>query len=229
MIKRDRIIINCIEFEVKPLHKIFKSKDETEINNTLSEDYKKSLSLSEVNIKSSTDQDVSDIDSPDNMISALNDDCLHLIFEKINRLSDFNPITKVCKRFERIAHETFHLKIQRRIVRFSRKTFGDKITLQQIEEFLNDFGSSIEELVLDEHYSRCINITDASNTFFKMIYKYCKNLDNLNLYITGLTYDTPAEIRPLLSKLKYLQIYLFEESHFEPFMEFVSACNRWLE
>lgn len=206
---------------------MFKPKDETDINNTLSEDYKKSLSLSEMNVKSSTDQDVPDINSPDNIINALNDDCLRLIFEEINRLSDFNPITKVCKRFERIAHETFHLKIRRRIVRFSRKTFGDKFTLQQIEEFLHDFGSSIEELVLDEHYLRCINITDVSNTFFKMIYKYCKNLDNLILiHITGLTYDTLAEIRPLLSKLKYLKIYLFKESHFGPFMEFISACTQ---
>lgn len=47
LIKRNRIIINGIEFEVKPLHNIFKSKDETDINNTSSEDYKKSLSLSE--------------------------------------------------------------------------------------------------------------------------------------------------------------------------------------
>lgn len=121
LIKRDRIIINCIEFEVKPLHKIFKPENETDINNTLSEDYKKSLSLSELNIKSSTDQDVPDIDSPDNILNALNDDCLRLIFEKINRLSDFTPITKVCKQFERIAHEIFHLKIRKRRVQLSRK------------------------------------------------------------------------------------------------------------
>lgn len=226
LIKRNRIIINCIEFEVKPLHTNFKPKDESDINITLSEDYMKPLSLSEMNIKSSTDQDVPDIDSPDNIIKALNDDCLHLIFEKINRLSDFNPITKVCKRFEKIAHKTFHLKIRQRIVRFSRKTFGDKFTLQQVEEFLHVFGSSIKEVALDEHYLRCLNITDASNTFLKMIYKYCKNLESLRLLITGLTYDTLAEIRPLLSKLKDLQIFLFEESHFGPFMEFVSACTQ---
>lgn len=99
--------------------------------------------------------------------------------KKINGFNDFSPIAKVCKRFERIAYEMFHLKIRKITVQFSKKTFGDKITLQQIEEFLNDFGSSIDALVLDEHHLKSINITDASNIFFKMINKYCKNLEEL--------------------------------------------------
>lgn len=165
-------------------------------------------------------------DSPKNILNVLNDDCIGLIFEKISNIRDFHSISKVCVRFAQIAGKIFPSKIKRRCVDFREyRTFNyEDLQMIQIENFLRDFGSSIESLEISECYIQ--EAEGKSNTLLKIIHEYCKNLRKLDLHISGVDNQTVSEIQPLLSKLEYLYLGFVCGSDFGPFNDFISACTQ---
>lgn len=219
LIKQGQIMMNNIEFEIKPLYEIRKPNDKSSINNSITEQMETST-LSEMNIDSLTLTQ----NSPNNIMNALFDDCLRLIFEKIYHPADFNSIANVCLRFKRIAKEIFPSKIRQRTISLDKLIFGHEISLLQIETFLRDFGWSVSSVYLSEYHLK--NISNESNTLLRMMAKYCKNLEHLDLHLTGVETQTLIDIHPLLSKLKYLRIYLSHKLNFGPFTEFISACTQ---
>lgn len=158
--------------------------------------------------------------SPDNIIHALCDDALSLIFEKIDNWTDLISIANVCKRFRRIVEETYRYEGQRKDV-----TLDGNAILTQFEDFLRVFGPSIRSV---KFICKDLSITaEESNTVLKMINKFCGNLKDLELNaVSGITSQTLIEIRPLLSKLISFWVFLPADRDFGPFIDFVSACTK---
>lgn len=94
----------------------------------------------------------------------------------------------------------------------------------QIENFLHNFGSSVEPWEISECYNQ--EAEGKANTLLKTIHEYCKYLRELDLQISGVDNQTMSEIQPLLSKLKYLYLGFVCGSDFGSSNDFISACTQ---
>lgn len=209
LVKKGEVEWNGCQFLIKPFHEKFDSKDELL-------EY-----LKEFNI---TNPQPPPEHSQENIMTALNDECLGHIFEKIHNLADIYSITNVCQRFKKIGKETFPSVMKHEEVRFTELIHEGGTTLADIENFLRDFGASISWIVFWEHQLK--HIPDVSNNLLKMVHKYCTNLEHLEIiYSTDIKNQTIADIRPLLSKLKYLET-VYVGSDFDAFSDFISECTQ---
>lgn len=213
-LKRGHCTIFFHKFEVKPpLDQIHQST-----TNIISKHLE---NLSKVN------ETVPAEDSPHNIMNALDDECLCLIFERIHELTDFISLTNVCWRFKRITKRISNSKMKEiGTIRFTYLIIENKIPLSQMEDFLCEFGSSILSVSLDYYLTQ--HISNAPNILLKMIHKFCKNIKKLELCdFFDITKQTLFEIQPLLSKLKDLTIIqCLNESIFMEFTSFLSACSQ---
>lgn len=166
-------------------------------------------------------------DSPNNILNALNDDCLREIFEKFETLSMLHSISNVCVRFSEIAKQIFKTKHRHRFINMLELRWNNQLNLPQIIPFLRKFGSSIESLNIKcefRHFKTdYYEDLPLSSYFLKIINKYCKNLTFLCITIFDLDSQTLAKIYPLLSRLKGLQLEL---SSFSLLSDFISACSQ---
>lgn len=201
LINRGRIIMNNTDFKVEPLHQIHKRKNE----DTRLGGMRKAVAQ----------------DSPNNIMNCLNDDCLRLIFERIDHLADFVSIVNVCKRFKQIGEEMFPSKIRQKWVRFDELVFqfNYDVTVLQIANFLRIFGSSVLSVKLEGIFVK------NANTILKMMNKYCTNIRNLEIEFCGIEKQTLNEIELLLSKLRHLHISVLRKEC-GPFVGFVTACTQ---
>lgn len=86
LVKKGEIELDGSKFVIKSFHEIPNSKDE--LINCIE-------SLKNLNIANPPPPE----GSHENILEALNDDCLSQIFEKIHYLADIHSITNVCKHF----------------------------------------------------------------------------------------------------------------------------------
>lgn len=208
LVKRSRVVINDIEFQV----------ESTKISVA---QVVKNVFIQVVDFEPSF-QPTSE-DSPTNILNLLDDDCLRLIFEKVKHLSDIYSITNVCMRFNRIAKQIFATKINQECIDLIDLVPENEVTLLQIEDFLCDFGSSVLSIqIKDQHYK---NILDPSNILLKTINKYCKNLEKLELTASSVKNATMSQITSLFQHLKYLRIDL-STSIFEQFKNCLLHCTQ---
>lgn len=164
-------------------------------------------------------------DSPKHILSLLNNHCLCKIFEEFDHLADFDSIARVCIRFNEVAKLVFPPKIRSRWINFDDFVFDDghlhdSITSAQIENFLYNFGSSIESLSIRPFYFE--KIPNTMNLVLKMIHKHCRNICNLNIEISNEQNEISNEIRLIFSKLKILHVKFHTPL---PDHDFLSACT----
>lgn len=165
------------------------------------------------------------VDSPENILNVLDDDCIKLIFDKISNIRDFYSISNVCVRFKKIAGIVFSYIIKHKCVNFRDYLLNNEdLQMVQIENFFCEFGSFVESLEISEHYIE--QMEDKSNTLLKIIHKYCKNLRKLDLQVHGVGNQTVAEIQPLLAKLEYLYLDFACGLDFGAFYDFISNCSQ---
>lgn len=216
LLNQGRVRVSFIEFEVKPLRNIRKSVREPDANTDLTKAME-TLTLGTKSVKSSRTQAEN---SPDNILNALNDDCLRAIFGKINRLADIVSISHVCKRFKQIGEDVFPWTIRRSRVRLnSLSPKGARVTSLQIENFLRAWGSSVLSLEVKK--------MSGSNTLLKLMNNNCPNLTHLRIInVNDIRESTVTKIQPLLAKLKQLEIDLSEVREFPPFYELISTCTQ---
>lgn len=217
LVKKRRIEIDGCKFEIK----VFNTHD-SYVDSDLCADHFTSGQTTDAG-----DNETSPLLQPpervssQNILNALDNDCLCLIFERIEHLADFHSISNVCNRFKEIAKTIFSLKIRRRKVDFCHFFFGNTILLSDVEMFLRNFGSSIISLELSEFYFE--EIPNRSNVILKMINDYCTNLHRFTVGISGVENLTLIEIQPLLSRLKYLNVNQSTLSD-DQIAHLVSAC-----
>lgn len=82
-------------------------------------------------------------DSPNNILNALNDDCLRNIFERFETLSMLCSISNVCVRFSEIAKQVFKSKYRHKLISITDLRWNNQLNLPQIIPFLYRFGSLI--------------------------------------------------------------------------------------
>lgn len=159
------------------------------------------------------------LDSPQNLLNALDDDCLIEIFRKFH-LSTLNTVANVCTRFQRIAQQVFSIKHQWKIINILDLTLNRKPALSQVENFLSNFGplisavTNIKESYLQSYY---ILQNEDINIHLKIICKYCTHLKHLEFNygherLGQVQPQTLYAIRPLLERLKSLKIVCIPEN-----------------
>lgn len=216
LVGRGRFFIrDIIEYKVKPMSEL---KDDQHTNVDMIEHFT-DLKLIEENVEDSFKQD-----TQNNILTVLNDDCLREIFRKIDKLSDFHSIANVCTQFNRIAKEVFPSKIKYAYIYFFNiMHYEEGVTLSQIENFLNNFGSSIHSLQIRHSFFE--KLPDASNSFFKLIYKHCKNLRELCIQGQSFTKEFILDVFPILPQLRSLDVNLTCESDLDLFNDCFVRCT----
>ncbi|XP_037038370.1 uncharacterized protein LOC119075899 [Bradysia coprophila] len=193
LLRKRYITVRGVDFIVKPFHSV--------------DDLIKSLQC--MNGSQPSYHTASD-NSERNILHYLNDDCLGEIFRRIHSLFDVVSIENVCTRFRRIAATTFIPLLKRKEIDFTElKPGGNGITVTDIERFLRRHGPAIVSVQLCEHDYR--NMSDVVNPILKLLQKHCANLKSLTLFkepnFRELQDQTLIDIRPLLSKLTYVEIW----------------------
>ncbi|XP_031630302.1 uncharacterized protein LOC116345232 [Contarinia nasturtii] len=204
LVMRRQITFNHQKFKVEPLKKAQLLIHGLLSRNDQIEDFEKPNSMP-------------NNETQKNILNILNDDCLRMIFEKVVNIGDFHSIQKVCGRFEEIAKQIFPLKIKRCDV-----NIWDLKSFSKIENFLCEFGSSVQSLQFREPN----DMPAVTDIFLKIIHKYCNNLIKFNLTISDISIGTINKINSLLSKLKNLDLRLVCGAEYIPLDEFISACSQ---
>lgn len=161
-----------------------------------------------------------DRNSPKNILNALNDDCLRLIFEKLH-LSTLCSVSNVCVRFNTIASEIFQLKYKNKMIKFGDLGMTNPIKLTQVENFLETFGSSIDDLFI---YPADFDFNeDLFNDITKMISKYCIGIKLLAMHGFSVNNEIIIDLREMFSRLKYLNTKF---DHNRQFNDLIGACSQ---
>lgn len=163
--------------------------------------------------------------SEDNILNTLNDDCLAEIFRRMDKPLDRIEIERVCSRFKHVAGTASTSALRKQTISFNDLNPDGRITLQEIEQFLQRYGESILSVdLLEELYE---HIADSLNSILRLMSKHCPNLKRLSLSFAfkrskGIEMKTLIEMRPLLSKLSSFSI---THSSLSVCNAFVAACD----
>lgn len=129
-------------------------------------------------------------DSPKNILNVLNDDCIQLIFRKMDNIRDFLSAAETCTRFQENAKLTF--RTQFKSVRIGELYEGatynkETVTVDRSESFLSIFGYLITEVdfdrradpAIDDHIQQMIaRCCGRTMTSFKLA--SCDSVVNFN-------------------------------------------------
>lgn len=135
-----------------------------------------------------------DQQSPDNILNALNDDCLRMIFDSEQfDLWDLCSIANVCKRFKSIVQRKINLKFGDEPFDTASLYKYNKM-LCRVEEYIQSVGSKCTSISLP--YPHVVS---------GMCAKYCKNITELRCSLFHCK-AAALELRPLLFKLHKLDL-----------------------
>lgn len=164
-------------------------------------------------------------DTRNNILTALNEDCLREIFRKFKKLSDFHSVANVCQQFNKISKEVFSLEMRYETVCFLNIMHSrSEVTLFQIVNFLSNFGSSIVDIeITDDSLEK---IPDASNSLFKLIFEHCKNLRKLNIFGQSIRKEYLPDIFPILPQLEHLEVDLSSQSDMNLLNDILIRCTQ---
>lgn len=211
LLKRGRIEIDGIQFQVKKVKEIHDP-----IRGLCDHNIKYKIARSLLKAPA--------IDSPQNILNALDDSCLYEIVAKIRDISDYMSIADVCTRFKRIAQQTFVL--QRKIFRFDYLVKNGKFKMSRLEHFLENFGSSI--LMAQLHFNSCSfeNLTTMPNQALQLINQHCNRITDLTICIGQKNRNTNwMELQSVLPNLKRLKIMCLHLSMVGKLTDFLAACS----
>lgn len=144
-------------------------------------------------------QAVPDQQSPDNILNALNDDCLRTIFESnILNAFDLVALAGVCKRFNTVANQVFtpgyrakHLNGLSRIRSYA---------VWELDEYFNNFGKTVSSIELPTEFN--------DDIMFGMISDKCDNIEEL--YCGEVPPESVDKMRSIVPRLKVLKMCMIQ-------------------
>lgn len=132
------------------------------------------------------------MNSPQNILSILNDDCfIGIIKQDCIGINDLIEIASTCKRLQSIAREVFRIKFKK----IDHSDEVEKWPIQQTAVYLRHFGELIDTFDTAPLHNR--------NTVLKLVMKYCKNITNLRCIASE--YFDSTSLRGLCAHLKTLE------------------------
>lgn len=152
-------------------------------------------------------------DSPDNIMNALSDDCLRIIFESTQFDDiDLGVLASVCVRFNYIAHKVMAAKI-RKEGKFSLE-FDKSINLSRVDECLSCIDTSYATIRMD---TNCQVING-------MLDKYCKIVAEFDLFVDRIPLETLAQLRSFFGGVRKLHL------HWKPYDRPFGSCSKdWFD
>lgn len=144
-----------------------------------------------------------DADSPTNIINALNDDCIRLIFETcVNDSVGLTELATVCTRFQAIALQLFKTKYWKNLhfIRMHCTPYfsKDNCPLPLVEDFYRIFGESM--IAIDFQLARSCDIVNG------IVLKYCPKLEYFGCFLFDQQSCEEDHIRLLAHRVKHLSI-----------------------
>lgn len=141
-----------------------------------------------------------DQQSPHNILNALNDDCLRVIFEHERiAVEDLCTLTSTCQRFKCIADDVFQRKYADNYTSFM-DVLNRQMPIWQWEDYLRTFGKSIKSIDLTKRWRN-------ANTIFHLIDKYCPNIKDVTCKLDD--YRCTIQLRRLFARLNTLSVVHF--------------------
>lgn len=140
---------------------------------------------------------VPDIDSPQHILSALNDDCLRsILLQDTVGIDELFNIARTCTRLKRLAIDVYSSKY--------RNNYGVKITncwpLQKIECFFKIFGTLCDRLWI--YHEPLIYV--STDPMWEIMAQHCTVL--VDVKVSGAALPNSAKCKALFSKLKILRV-----------------------
>lgn len=134
-------------------------------------------------------------DASNNILNQLNDDFVHRIFSFLEMV-DLLEITKVCRRFNKIANEVFEAK------HANFEGFRGEIIMHYwpFKDILNTFGRSIKSF----------GPAVLNDVHCELAVKHCPNVKELKCSVRD--QQTVDQLRPLIVRLDKLDIHLTDAS-----------------
>lgn len=146
-------------------------------------------------------------DSPNNILNALNNDCLREIFDRDEIDSmDLAAIANTCTRFNAIAKRAFNKKYDEDLTKF--KTAD----LWRVDEFLRTFGEQIPSVLFFGEF-----FGDRLDIVSRMILEHCINVTKLAC--SALNESSRVPLRRIVPQLQELTITNADEHASEIFDE----------
>lgn len=168
----------------------------------------------------------------ENVLDALNDDCLRSIFRKLHLLG-LHMVSNVCVRFRKIAVETFRLKCKNEFFQLCDVMMDFPISLQLVDKFLQIFGPSIDKLKISrEEVAFDVKML---NDLLRMIGKHCTNISALEIdyreemdfytrpFNVPVSDEMLTELSHLFRRLKHLK-FIVKSS--QTFNDLISTCSQ---
>lgn len=136
-------------------------------------------------------------DKMGNIVYLLDDDCLREIFELFSSPCDLVPLTKVCERFDILAHAIFRTRYRQCQDIFK---YLHQKPVWFVEEFFQVFGKSIEVVDLPYGYR---HMTDfPKDVYFCIISEHCTNLQTFHWAVgEQLTIEQAPKLRANVKNL----------------------------
>lgn len=165
-------------------------------------------------------------DSPQNILNALNDDCLLEIFKNLH-YSTLLSVANVCNRFICLAKEAFSCKYKSKEINILELEWNREPTLSKVEHFLRVFGSSISILSVVKKTSLVAKLQlkrklKNTNIYLKLIEKYCKNINELEICFKLIDGSVFNDCLSLFKRLKKLKIPILSDPSF---FKMISVCS----
>lgn len=139
-------------------------------------------------------------DAPQNIINALNNDCLQHIFDELDMYDLYN-VAHTCKHFNTIAKQSFKSRYSQKHRSLIQDLFDEKLaSLFQVELFLRSFGTELRSLDLnfESHPNKEIVL--------RMCIEHCTKITALSMYGCCWPPGLESDVRRLLPRLKKLEI-----------------------
>lgn len=132
--------------------------------------------------------------SPQNILNALNDDCLRTIFEsEILDILDLCSAASVCKRFKRLANNVINTMYRHEIAFPHHKS----TMLCRLEEYLENVGDTFTSITITDDYPSIL---------YRMFAKFGTNIHALDCWLHD-TKGTLIKMRPLIERIQKLRIF----------------------
>lgn len=152
-------------------------------------------------------QTVPDLQSPQNILHALNDDCLRAIFERSELdIDDLCAIANSCQRFHTVAADIFQHKYRGQHKAFIDTMLYRAAPLWQWDEYFHAFGGSLESIDIK---NQCRN----GAILLHFIAKNCPNIKQITCQL--IDRKSAVELRGLFARLQTLQVTLREKVTFD--------------
>lgn len=139
--------------------------------------------------------------SPNHILSVLNDDCLRAIFERseISDIDDQCAIASSCRRFQHIAADVFQRRYRNEHKSFIKRFIRRSVPLWRWEQYFSSFGQTIETVDLT-------NQSQGTTIILHFVANHCPNIKQIICQLTDKR--CAMRLRGLFARLQVFKVAL---------------------